>query len=708
MIKVSYEIDRKNGDQIEVYTANKKLAKIPNVCAIRGNNSSGKSTTLNMLAAAFNGVNNPGISDSLKRKLNALLDESHQNIQYEFEIDDDNERILLKRDESGVSTCIVSEGSKSSHYDRKQISANYNLIYDIPEDPTQRLGQLTDTIISKQQNLKDSLKSFCQFLNHEMKDLNIARDDDAIAAKQLEVKKRSEKIKELSKDEDDLQKKYDVVRNYYHLKAFKDAERSLSEINEKVLKYSNEKDKAVRKEAREKVSKNREVEALSNCLNECDTISDAIISSLSEINIVDIKLLEKWKQYRFSDAITRKEIDAHILSIVSSTFESVKDAKSELDSRKNDVEKNRLIDNLNKKLSLLQNEAKDLPDVFEEFDRLKDMLASLKCELPLEVSNYDKLTALLVEFVSLDKNIRDSKDRLASLSKSKIAKEIPYTENDINNMYAAALERQKDLQKNYKAAEQNCIQRGFNPKDIHQVEDIQRSATGISEYGKLSLKSLSDLKTLCDDIMKKLCDKTSEIKRINDRLAHDNEVLHLLELHQPHKYSGRVKDVDAILKKCRSIEKKLEKYQAFLTSIKEHDIKPQLSTDMEFVTYNSVISEYLGKVVKNIRHGEKEYEIDKVDLVKEIFYTKSGNEIYFSDMGTGQSQSAYLLSQLSSAATDSRKMIVLFDEVAMMDEDSLRPIYKKMNQLYEEGKLLVGITVMANREGANDIEVVAV
>ena len=60
-------------------------------------------------------------------------------------------------------------------------------------------------------------------------------------------------------------------------------------------------------------------------------------------------------------------------------------------------------------------------------------------------------------------------------------------------------------------------------------------------------------------------------------------------------------------------------------------------------------------------------------------------------MGTGQVQSAYLLGLLNT--DDKRKIIALFDEVAMMDRKSLGPILRKLRELYEKDRLLIGIVV---------------
>ena len=61
-------------------------------------------------------------------------------------------------------------------------------------------------------------------------------------------------------------------------------------------------------------------------------------------------------------------------------------------------------------------------------------------------------------------------------------------------------------------------------------------------------------------------------------------------------------------------------------------------------------------------------------------------------MGTGQSQSAYLTGLLNTK-DDRRKIIALFDEVAMMDSVSLESIYKKFRELYESDRLIAGIVV---------------
>ena len=88
---------------------------------------------------------------------------------------------------------------------------------------------------------------------------------------------------------------------------------------------------------------------------------------------------------------------------------------------------------------------------------------------------------------------------------------------------------------------------------------------------------------------------------------------------------------------------------------------------------------------------DTEYTTNQIDVIQREIITNEGIIIKFSDMGTGQSQSAYLQGLLS--ITDNRKIIALFDEVAMLDSQSLAPIFDKLSDLHNQEKLLLGVVV---------------
>ena len=74
---------------------------------------------------------------------------------------------------------------------------------------------------------------------------------------------------------------------------------------------------------------------------------------------------------------------------------------------------------------------------------------------------------------------------------------------------------------------------------------------------------------------------------------------------------------------------------------------------------------------------------------RRVVIAQSGSEIPFKDMGTGESQLAYLSGLLN--IDDGRTLIALFDEVDHMDPDIISKIKDRMKTLCDEGKLLIGI-----------------
>ena len=110
-------------------------------------------------------------------------------------------------------------------------------------------------------------------------------------------------------------------------------------------------------------------------------------------------------------------------------------------------------------------------------------------------------------------------------------------------------------------------------------------------------------------------------------------------------------------------------------------------------------------MIGEIQHIDGRYSLESVDLLNDKFETKTGKTIRFSDMGTGQGQSTYLMSQLKNAEISEKKVVALFDEIALMDSNSLSPIKSEMARLNREGKLLTGIMVQRNDDGISVKEI---
>ena len=80
--------------------------------------------------------------------------------------------------------------------------------------------------------------------------------------------------------------------------------------------------------------------------------------------------------------------------------------------------------------------------------------------------------------------------------------------------------------------------------------------------------------------------------------------------------------------------------------------------------------------------------ITSFDIIKQRVTTESLT-LSFQDLSTGQSSSMYLAHSLSNP--DNKKLLVIFDEIGNMDDQSLSPVIKKLNENESQGNLVFAL-----------------
>lgn len=707
MANIQYNISRNNGVEIEEYYADPSLSSMPAICAIRGGNSSGKSTSLNLIALAMGGDTNAAISGSLRERINALNDKSHQTISYDITLDNKDKVLSLSCNKDGKISCSYTEDGVVSNLTPEDIKTQFRLIYDIPEDPTQRLSQLTNTVSAKQDELAAKVHNFSKQLSLEIKDIASARDDDTIA-EYLKQKQIAETEKQSKKEEckaliDYREKltKYQLLQKYDNILA------KLNECSDRVLELEKQNTSGNSAKKSQNAVSARSLSDARTYLANCTGQSKHTIAAVAPLHIIPQDKLKTWSLYDFSTAAASRKISQNILDIIHDAARKTMALADEQKKHKADIDSCAQIDSFIARLEKLQSEGSNMPDIVAALDGIKVMLNNKKPSLPENISNYSAVSKALDEFRTLNTYIDDAKQALSKLGNGKTGSVVT-TSTSIQ----AELDKARTLLAQLKASlatvEKNCNLKNFVPYNKEDRLRILGEARTLPDFGTIQYLFPEDLLQKADEKMTEITKLNSRIAYLEDRISHLGKRISELQLHQPHKYSGRAAEVSAHQQTCMEIERKLANYKAFLKTINTGEGDTKKQDDAQFEKYNDSISGYLGSVMGEIAHGDKKYAVSKVDLIKKIFYTNDGRQIHFSDMGTGQSQSAYLLSQLNSASGDNRPMVVLFDEIAMMDESSLKPIYAKLHQLYDEGKLLAGITVMASRGGESGIEVMEI
>jgi hypothetical protein len=117
------------------------------------------------------------------------------------------------------------------------------------------------------------------------------------------------------------------------------------------------------------------------------------------------------------------------------------------------------------------------------------------------------------------------------------------------------------------------------------------------------------------------------------------------------------------------------------------------------MAYIKLIGEFVASTMGNkIIYQNESLEIEYVDYSTKTpcFVTVQGKRIAFPDFSGGQASSNYLKSKLN--INDNKKYIVLFDEIANMDNRSLNEVIDKLKILNENKKLLLAILAEPHKE----------
>jgi len=256
--------------------------------------------------------------------------------------------------------------------------------------------------------------------------------------------------------------------------------------------------------------------------------------------------------------------------------------------------------------------------------------------------------------------------------------------------------RQKEYSEKYDYYRSHCISALHITEDRieSEFESIKSRFPGHSALDEDKLIGrLTEEKENLESIEGEIRDIAVQLKNLKDELKR-------LEERKPHRYQDHKDDLNRLLDKCRVLRSVLVRYNGYLSDFMNGKLPRGDENDVK--NYLEKLSTYLGRRMATMRFINEVYRVKKVDLVNRVVLTEEGKRISFDDMGTGQSQSAYLSSILN--VNDRRKMIVLLDEVAMMDKTSLKPVFDMMRSLYRQGKLVMGLVVQIEPEGGVEVK----
>lgn len=688
MIKYDYLIERDEQDEIKQYIPNRIPKELPPLVYIEGPNSSGKSTLLNLVALSFYGHKRNDINVNLINKIESLMDPVHQNLYFTLDISTKNELISFSKkagNQKIIQKSFNINNQKEEMLSYDQIIERFNLIYDIPENPITRLSEMSNNLKLEQVNLLDkasnSIVNFREILN----EVRNSKDPEKIISLENEVFTQeliSNELKsEINKNEIDLL----AVCQYFYTKCYRRESLRLNEIEDRIesINWNETKVKKMHDRSLDKIDSD-----FVRCKKSLKEDLGKLIDSLGKVKISK-NLISEFEKMSF-DPILKSNL------IPQKYFNVINDTKKELE--KFDKSKSsKIISKIN---------------AYEELIRVLEKYQDDDIVMPGENRKFYEVLVLLRKEVQIEntnsvnyKAVEDAKDFLKSLNETyqyidkklipsyiKANKENKEKHDGPSKNDLEKLESQKELAKSqmdYNSIK--CVEFKVNLTDEIAITEALNNLKRHELYKKISSNSDEENTMLIYEMNKDLDKKRQKYHLLTESISRDKDQLIKMHNMKQHNLHGKGDSIDAIIMKLHRTMILLKNFNIYLESLMHNTISTKYQIDTPERVYFDKVSEYIGKKLGRIRHIDKMFEVTKVDLLSKKIITVEGKEIRFNDMGTGQSQSAYLLSKLNSL--DERKVVVLFDEIAMMDKLSLKPIFNRIVELYNSDKLVCAIVV---------------
>ena len=700
VITYDYSLKRKVGDKFQEFNPIEALRIIPDIAYIKGPNSSGKSTLLNILALGFYGLelSDIEIPVQLKNRMQSLLEVDHQELTFSIHVENKktNDHFLIEKTNPYNREIFLY---KLLNGEKKPISPDvfkreFRLLYDIPNDPLERLPGLLNEVRSTQLKVGNRITEFRVYLENLIKEIKESKNPEQINNLKEEVEDVQDNISTINNSITSKERDLNEISTYYAMRKWitldetiDDQQRRLAQISSQI-KALGAGSRIAGKEFSKKQSKLR-----SNIQDSKDFISEIRQFLTDVVDSADQQRFLLWKNADPEEEIYHPEFHNQI-RVDSQYFEMVLRKRYERRQEKlsNVIEKVKLYKILLQALEEYRFNDTLVPGLNQPVKNFVSLLQeeSEKYSAELEeLSNYGKCAD---ELHSLIKLIEDS----IELAKDYQGSRQEIREASVNVIELKRAQENLELELNENKRSLVNAQRNLNPLSLTEVKghyEVLCNSPIVQLY-----RGLTDgqIKEKLDWLSQKISEEKTRLNGKERLLIHAETELERLQRKEPHPLFSNLSTLENRLQKIRLVEKQFKvNFEDYIKRAIE--AKKSISPiELSEQRYQQELGKLLGIKIGNIRHITEIYKVNRIDVFEKMIYTTTGVEIKFTDLGTGQGQAAYLEALLGMQSD--KKVIALFDEVAMMDEISLQPIKQKLKAMYENGKLLAAIIVQKDEK----------
>lgn len=703
MIKLKYKLTRDEGDEIREFKPTVYPTEFQNQIYLMGPNGSGKSAILNIIALALYGneLLAEEIDDGLKRRIRNLVDSPHNELTFDLEITNEISGITIrsvKKDpkKKDINFTVVRNG-KTKRYTKEMFAREFRVLYTIPNNPTEQLPELLNEIKVSQLEIARKISNFHTFLRDKITLLENSRDEDLLINTRNKLEELDSKYKDKLRELEDEEYDYNSLDKFLWSKYLLDGSSKLAKLLDD------------QKEVEQQISLlGKDVRKIKRAQKSGEKEFDRIMVSISNNFSTILKILRKYNFHnihlqRFntlkSASINNEVQNSKINRVIRDQTEFFQTAINGLLSSEKTASRIDLVslDLYNSLLNILDVPNYSniiLPGTSESINYLIQNIKIARdsiIETKNKIDSIEEDANLIGRFrADLQNAIKYRIDFPVQLEDYQSDEEKAILELEQNKQ--SILVQTKEMQNVISKAKKELIRLNIDPNNLVKLEANLFKIPSIQRYKNMRLIELEEeLKNLKQSISIKSFQSNQASELIND-LRKEVSKLEKQDTNPDKIFLDNFKD---LYRKINPIVKKFKyDFNDSINTIQKRDSKRVF--DKNIIEFSEQIGKYYATKMKVVLYAGAQHDVSNVDIINAVIKTSNGKNIQFDELSTGQSQSSYLTTKLG--MTDDKITIALFDEIAMMDETSLRPVVDLLKSKYEKGNVLCSIIIQRSEK----------
>jgi len=553
LIEYDYRLQRNEGDELKTYAPGGIPLSLPNLVLVEGPNSSGKSTLLNLLALAFHALKTEKLNASLKSKIRDLLESEHQKLRFTVKVSSRNGsvNILATKDSFSKPEVRVREivEGKEHPLTPELFQRKYNLIYDIPDNPIERLTQLVVEIKDAQNRYAARVGSLRLAILRIITELKDSRDPKQLENLGISIRKGEDQLSKLKQDAAHLESLLALIERYRFARAYAEVLIQIEDANNEVIGLEKRAADASKQEKRANTKAKQQRDATIRKIDEMRENHRHVISILRSVLPKEERpSLEVWERIDFDRVL--KEFDfSDVLVTLPRYFRGVLLRLTESDRQR--MEEARVYADLIRFLRSYRNADIIIPGLDKSIQDFIDILEDAsRAHEPSRVLQ-ERITEVIQRFDQLEADRRATLSLLYAIKQEKATHEDAEEFVGFDDEAAEKLTKLNDLlaqlEEKRKFYETECARR-----DIH-YDDLSEALRKLEDNEPLKPYRAyreSDFKAAIESMRQELGSREKHIRELQLEVDFQKKELSRLAKKKPHKYQDKQEQLDSLLGKC--------------------------------------------------------------------------------------------------------------------------------------------------------------